>query len=87
MTDHINPLAGFQAGDTLTIKNLRTPERRTFRTVEGLVLYLRRVQVRPGGAGSAWEIKHKRNRVDVSADTLFPMAVLDAYRGQFMRQA
>jgi hypothetical protein len=66
----------FRPGDSFIVESSSGQESHTFYSPELLVRFLRAQR-----AGSGWEIRQFRHGEDISTPMLFPMAVLDQFRG------
>jgi hypothetical protein len=67
----------FRPADTLTVSGAGG-ESHTFYSPEMLVRFLRAQR-----SGTSWTIQHRRNGTDISTPMLFPLSVLDQFRGMF----
>lgn len=68
----------FKPGDSFVVDSDRGDESHTFYSPELLVRFLRAQR-----SGSGWFIKQFRSGQDISTPMLFPMAVLDQFRGMW----
>lgn len=68
----------FRPGDRFVVTATSGNEAHTFYGPEMLVRFLRKQR-----SGTGWTIKHIRMGVDISTPLLFPMAVLDQFRGMW----